>query len=353
MTKKIIIELTNRCNLHCLHCFTGRHGGRDDLPLTILRHILDEAKAHGFEHINFTGGDPTVYRPADRQRARLAEEQELQRSGNSFSEAIRLTCEAGYRFSFNTNGWNFAQTHSQILPYRDHLEVITFSLDGASEESHDQMRGKGSYRRVLQAMSICVVHDLPFTVNMVIAAHNRHELAQMAQLTHKLGSRGLRIGHLMPSPITTEMGFDLSPWERKLVEAEIHELRRQLPYPIAMAPGYHTTDLFPCTALHLQEVNIDCFGNLTTCCHLSGHGNGAGEEDIMGNLQLMSFTEGYHKLIAENKRFRQAKHARLADGAFQDTDFFACWYCSNEYKKVDWLQEKHRSHSWTPLIWQE
>ncbi len=332
MTKKVIIELTNRCNLNCHHCFTGRHGGRDDLPLTVLQQILVEAKDYGFAQICFTGGDPTVYR--------------------HFAEAIRLTCEAGYTFGFNTNGWNFVQTHALLLPYRDQLDVITFSLDGATEATHDRLRGKGSYRRVLQAMSLCIVHALPFSVNMVITAHNRHELAAAARLTHQLGSRGLRFGHLMPSPLTTELEFDLSPWECKLVEAQVHELRCTLPFPIAMAPGYHTTDLFPCAALHLEEINIDCAGNLSTCCHLSGHGGGAGTGDVIGNLQTEPFADLYAKLVLENQQFRQAKHARLAGGDFQDTDFFTCWYCFNHYKKVDWLQKK-TTHSWSPLIWQE
>lgn len=346
MTKKLIIELTNRCNLNCHHCFTGRHGGRTDLPLAVLTTLLDEAMSHGFDHINFTGGDPTIYRPPDQER--------MAASGThpGFAAAIQATCAAGYHFSFNTNGWNFGAIYSQILPYREQLQVITFSLDGASAATHDRLRGQGSYRRVLQAMSICVVHDLPFTVNMVITAHNRHELAQMAHLTHRLGSSGLRFGHLMPSPITTALGFDLTPWERKLVEAEIHDLRCQLPLPIVMAPGYHTTDLFPCAALHLQEVNIDCEGNMTTCCHLSGHGDDAGTADVIGNLQTMSFADAYQKLLAENERFRQAKRARLAGGPWQDTDFFTCWYCFNEYKKVTWLQNQP-THPWTPLIWQE
>lgn len=347
MTKKLIIELTNRCNLNCHHCFTGRHGGRTDLPLAVLTTILAEAKAHGFEHLNFTGGDPTVYRPADQQPQGPGAH-----GYSGFATAVQATCQAGYHFSLNTNGWNFSESYRHLLPYREQLQVITFSLDGASEATHDHLRGKGSYRRVLQAMSICVVQDLPFTVSMVITAHNRHELAQLAQMSHRLGSRGLRFGHLMPSPITTAMGFDLTPWERKLVEAEIHELRRQVPLPIGMAPGDHTTNLFPCAALHLQEVNIDCEGNMTTCCHLSGHGNGAGTGDVIGNLQTMSFTDAYHKLQAENARFSLAKRARLTGGAWQDTDFFTCWYCFNEYKKVKWLQNQP-THPWTPLIWQE
>lgn len=332
MTKKIVIELTNRCNLHCHHCFSGRHGGRDDLPMQVLEHVIAEAQRHGFTLLNFTGGDPTVYR--------------------RFMQAVEMTCDAGYDFSLNTNGWNFPQIYAKLLPYREQLQVITFSMDGATDATHDRLRGKGSFRRVLQAMSISVVHEIPFTVSMVVTAHNRHELATMAQLVHKLGGRGLRFGHLMPSPITTDQGFDLSPWERKLVDAEIQHLRRESPLPIRMAPGYHTTDLFPCGPLQLEEINIDCHGNLTACCQLSGHGEGVGTDDIMGNLQTMSFTTAYTKLQNENQEFRKKKLAQLRAGTLQDTDLFTCWHCSNYYRKVDWLQTRPE-HAWIPFIWEE
>src|SRR5688572_24760418 len=119
---KIVIELTNRCNLNCQHCFSGRHGGRDDLSLAILAKILDEAHAHGFDQLSFTGGDPTIHR--------------------NFFAVLEQSCAAGYRFGFNTNGWNFTSIYSQLLPYRQQLDMIVFSLDGAKEATHDQLRGR-------------------------------------------------------------------------------------------------------------------------------------------------------------------------------------------------------------------
>jgi MoaA/NifB/PqqE/SkfB family radical SAM enzyme len=323
------MELTNRCNLNCQHCFSGRHGGKDDLSLRILRHVLASAQTCGFDEISFTGGEPTVY--------------------PHFVEALRLAYEGGYRFGFVSNGQNFPRMYPRLLPYREKLSVITFSLDGASEETHDRLRGRGTFRKLMQAISVCVVADLPFTLNMVVTAHNRHEVGEMAQLARGLGSRGLRFGHLMPNHITTAQGFDLSPWARKEVEAEIWHLRDTYSIPIAMAPGYHTTNLFPCGPLKVQELNIDCQGNLTRCCHLSSHGDGVGQGDVIGNLSEMSFTEAYQRLVQENEQFHQKKLAHLAGGRFRDSDFFPCWYCSLYYRKVDWLKEVE-DHPWAELM---
>ncbi len=325
----LVIELTNRCNLACQHCFSGRHGGRDDLSLAILHKVLSEAKVFGFDRVSFTGGDPTVYR--------------------HFADAMRLACQEGYRFGFNTNGWNFTTTYQAVLPYRDHLSIITFSLDGATEDTHDRLRGRGSFRRVMQAVSICVIEDLPFSLNMVIAAHNRRQVGSMVQLAAQLGSRGLRFGHLMPSMLATLQELDLSPEERKAVEAEIWILRKDAAVPVAIAPGYHTPDIFPCHPLQLMEVNVDCHGRLTTCCHLSGHGDGAGDGDIIGDLGQMSFDQAYRRLVDENDQFRQEKRKRLVNGALANSDFFPCWYCSHYYRKIEWLRNVD-GHPWADLV---
>jgi MoaA/NifB/PqqE/SkfB family radical SAM enzyme len=322
---RIVIELTNRCNLSCQHCFSGRHGGKDDLSLSILDHVLAEARRHGFDFIGFTGGDPTVYR--------------------FFSEALIRTSDAGYQFGMNTNGWNFCSVYPEILQHRENLNIITFSMDGATEATHDQLRGKGSFRRVLQAASICVIKDIPFSINMVVTRNNRPEVARMVEFAAQLGSRGVRFGHLMHSPITTAQGQDLTPDERKAVENEIWGLSRTSPIAVSMGPGYFTQSLFPCAPLQMQELNIDCHGNLSKCCHLSGQASKTQPSDMICNLADTTFAAAYRRLVAENDAFRANKERHQASGKFQETDYYPCWYCSLHYQKVEWLKGS-RADAW-------
>lgn len=319
MSKRVVVELTNRCNLECGHCFSGRHGGSDDLPLEVLKTVLEGARSHNFEHINYTGGDPTVH--------------------TRFPEVIKLTYDSGFRFSFVTNGWNFTTIFPRIAMFRDRLKIVTFSLDGATEQTHDDLRGANSFRRVMKAVVFCHGEKLPFSINMVITKQNRHEIPLMTKLAANLGARSLRFGHLMPNFQTTIRGADLSPWERKEVDAEIHEVRRSSNFAIGMGPGFHTTDLAPCAPLNLQEVNVDVNGNLTKCCHLSSHGEGAGNDDVMGHLPVESFSDAYARLVRDNERFMSEKRAMLARGEMQDTDLFSCWFCSVSYGKVEWLRK--------------
>lgn len=326
----ILIELTNRCNLSCYHCLDGRHCGDGELKIKIIERILQSARLHGFEHLSFTGGEPTLYL--------------------RFTEILAMVSEAGYKFGFVTNGWNFTSIYEMLLPYHNRLTGITFSLEGAKEETHDMLRGKGSYRRVMQAVSICVAKDIPFTLNTVIRSHNRDELHEIAGLATKLGSRGLRFGHLISTPRIVSGNMDLSPIERRQTEAVILQLQKTFSIPIVIAPGYYTTDLLPCAPLQMQEINIDWRGNVTVCCNLSGHGEDVGNDDIIGNLNEMSFSEAYGRLVRAIGKFQEDKLEHHSNGTFRDADYFPCWYCLNYFRKMDWLAHYPES-PWASLVW--
>ena len=93
-------------------------------------------------------------------------------------------------------------------------------------------------------------------------------------------------------------------------------------------------------------MNVDVRGNLTKCCHLSGHGEAGGDGDVMGDLTEESFAEAYDRLVRDNERFMSEKRAMMARGDMVDTDLFPCWFCSVSYGKVEWLR-KIKSGPWS------
>jgi MoaA/NifB/PqqE/SkfB family radical SAM enzyme len=324
---RIVIELTNRCNLTCGHCFDERHAATGDLALEILDKLLREGKSCGIEQLSFTGGEPTIHR--------------------RFKEIIQRVAEAGYWFSFVSNGVSFPWIYSLLLKYRRWFVGVTFSLDGAREETHDQLRGKGSYRRVMRAASICVVKEFPFTLNMVLTAQNRDEIGEMVWLAERLGSGGVRFGHLMPTRETVLRQLDLSPEERREVESEIWRLRSCASLPIGMAPGYFSeAPFFPCGPLELEEYNLDYNGNLTLCCQLSGNSGINQGADVMGNLHEMSLAEACERFRQQVATYLVDKRDKLSRGEFGELDHFPCWYCLKYLGKTSWLNN-FPNHSWS------
>jgi MoaA/NifB/PqqE/SkfB family radical SAM enzyme len=324
---RIVVELTNRCNLRCQHCFEERHAGTGDLSMEILETVLREGTSCGIDHITFTGGEPTIHR--------------------LFTDIIHRVCETGYAFSFVSNGVTFPDLYPLLLRYRQSFKGVTFSLDGARAQTHDRLRGKGSYRRVLRAASICVFKEIPFTLNMVLTTQNRSEVSEMVWLAERLGSRGVRFGHLMHTPETAVRKLDLSPHERREVEAEIWALQKRAPIAVVMAPGYFSESaFFPCAPLELKEFNLDYRGNLTLCCQLSGNAGANEGTEVMGNLQDMSLAEACDRFRQRVTTYLVDKQDRLSRGEFGELDHFPCWYCLKYLGKLSWL-DTIPTHLWT------
>jgi MoaA/NifB/PqqE/SkfB family radical SAM enzyme len=323
---RIVIELTNRCNLSCGHCFDERHAATGDLRLTVLEKVLREGKRCDIEQISFTGGEPTLHR--------------------QFGEIIERVAEASYDFSFVSNGVSFPQIYPLLLKHRRWFVGVTFSLDGAREDTHDRLRGKGSYRRVMRAASICVVRGISFTLNMVLTTFNQNETTEMVSLAERLGAGGVRFGHLMPTPETALRGLDLSPEERREIESEIWRLKRIAAIPVGMAPGYFSAaPLLPCGPLEVEEYNIDYKGNLTLCCQLSGHSGQNDAADVIGNLSEMSLIEACERFRQRVATYLADKHATIKMGMFSELDHFPCWYCLKYLGKTTWL-DNFPNHPW-------
>ena len=290
--------------------------------------MLREGKSCGIDHLSFTGGEPTLHR--------------------QFREIICRVCETGYAFSFVSNGVNFPRIYSLLIQCRKSFKGVTFSLDGAREETHDRLRGKGSYRRVMQATSICVFKEIPFTLNMVLTAQNRNEVGEMVWLAERLGSGGVRFGHLMLTAETAFGALNLSPHERRAVEAEIWRLRKSAPIPVGIASGYYSqSPFFPCGPLELKEFNLDYKGNLTLCCHLSGYSGVNSGTDVMGNLHEVTLAEACERFRQRVAKYLADKQDRVSRGEFSDLDHFPCWYCVKYLDKVPRL-ENVSQHSFGP-----
>lgn len=328
---RVIFQLTSRCQLSCRHCIRADTGPRVDLPVDIIKKVLPQAMSYGIRRVAFTGGEPTLH--------------------PQFIDIVDLVCTNGFTFGFITNGWNFAETYKELLPYRDYLEVVGFSLDGAREETHDRLRMPGSYRRVMQAVSICQARKIPFTLQMTVTAESLSELEDMAILASRLGSQGLRYLHLQPTPQVLTQKLDITPEQCRCAESEVGRLGKLYRLPIAVSLGaYHPSPWFQCDALQMREFTIDHYGNLAFCCLLAGYSGGEEGTEVLGNLDEVDFYEAHRRLIERISELQREKVQRIANGNFDMRDHFPCWFCAKYFHKVDWMKDFPESRWLQPEV---
>jgi len=154
-----------QCNVDCVFCsHTVRmeHFADSPIPVGEIVDKLKEKRKDGFNHVTFTGGEPTLY--------------------PGFAKLLEICRLLGYRTRAVSNGWPFSSEEyaKKTLPY---LDELCLSIHGADSKSHDYMTGaKGGYLKMKRALeTVCALKpDIKLIVNSVATSKNVDELAAIA-----------------------------------------------------------------------------------------------------------------------------------------------------------------------------
>lgn len=184
-------ELTYACNLACVHCLSSS-GRRDPRELSTqqCKDIIDELERMQVFYVNIGGGEPTV-RP-------------------DFWELVDYATAHHVGVKFSTNGLRITPEVAAKLAASDYVDV-QISLDGATAEVNDAVRGVGSYDMAIRALQNLA--DAGFAdakISVVATRHNIDQLDDFAALADRFGAT-LRITRLRPSGRGVDVWDDLHP----------------------------------------------------------------------------------------------------------------------------------------------
>jgi mycofactocin radical SAM maturase len=172
-------ELTYACNLSCTHCLSSS-GRRDPAELSSAQclAVIDELERLQVFYVNIGGGEPTV-RP-------------------DFWQLLDYATAHQVGVKFSTNGVRLDRRAAARLAANDYVDV-QISLDGATAEVNDDVRGAGSYATALAAMeNLRAAGVQGFKLSVVVTRHNIGQLDALAALADRYGAT-LRLTRLRPS----------------------------------------------------------------------------------------------------------------------------------------------------------
>ena len=326
--RRLSVELANICNLHCSYCFRADENlysqHAEFFSVDLLRRVISEARTvANITQINFTGGEPTLH--------------------PQFAETLATIAAAGLTVSFVSNGWHFDRVWPAIQVNRNALSHVAFSLDGETRETHDRWRGQGSFDRLVRAFARCYMSNLAFGLKTVIRRHLVDQLEQIAIFAARMGAASLHFVHVMPTSNTVAGDSALSLEEQRVAEQEIAILARIFKMKIGIDTGYYNIDEEhpPCSPLAGTSMNIDYRGRLSLCCDLSGFRGGDEEQDVVADLNVESFADGYAKVVslaaAQLEKRKSALVALRAKGMTPDLYTGSpCLFCLQSLGKIPW-----------------
>jgi MoaA/NifB/PqqE/SkfB family radical SAM enzyme len=171
---KVYFDPTYRCNLRCRHCITSSSPDIDssnELDLFQMKQLFRQLASIGVLEIAITGGEPFLY--------------------PHIFEIIGYIQDSTMNLTIASNGTLITATKAKRLA---DLKVhdIKISVDGY-EPVHDDIRGKGSYRRAMSGIRNLVQAGVPVSVRMTLTRNTHEGLEDMFKDLNSASIKKLKV----------------------------------------------------------------------------------------------------------------------------------------------------------------
>ena len=178
----MLLELTNRCNLHCPVCFASAGDGAVREPdLEEIEKQLDYLMDHGGPfNIQLSGGEPTMR--------------------DDLPEIIRMGKEKGFGFfQLNTNGIRLANEAGYAKRLAEAgLNTVFLQFDGVTDDVFMKIRGKALLETKIRAIENSVCAGLGVVlVPVIIPDVNDHQVGDIISFAEER-MPGVRGVHFQP-----------------------------------------------------------------------------------------------------------------------------------------------------------
>ena len=172
-------QITNECNLACLHCIEESGPGKafkDELAKDEVMGVIDQLMDHEVPYLSFSGGEPMLH--------------------PHFFEMVDRVTSRGSQLKVETNGHYLSPENCARL--RDlGVKAVQVSLDGATSATFGRMRVRGEFDKTVEGIRNLASAGVPIEINFSPASFNIHEAAKIVDLAFELGAYSFYSGRTM------------------------------------------------------------------------------------------------------------------------------------------------------------
>lgn len=170
----VTLMITRRCNLYCLHCGNSPEQFlREDMSTRELLAVIDELARRKVLHLSISGGEPLTH--------------------PDFFEIVNAIMQCPLHWQLDTNATLVTREIAARLKRLPRRPLISVSLDGMTPETHERIRGPGSFAKTIAGIVMLKAADLrvrPFTV---LSRLNYRELPRIVEFVQSLGINSLNV----------------------------------------------------------------------------------------------------------------------------------------------------------------
>src|SRR4249920_3595581 len=168
----VIWEVTQACDLACVHCRASAMAGRNPDELTTEQgyRLLDQIKSFGDPLMVFTGGDP-LKRP-------------------DLFDLIRYSVKIGLKTNVTPSATPLLTSEAIDRFKEAGVARMAISVDGYDAASHDDFRGiPGTFDRAMEALRHARDIGLDTQFQTTVTRRNMNHLPEIAEIVKEMKSK--------------------------------------------------------------------------------------------------------------------------------------------------------------------
>ncbi|MBO4864014.1 MAG: radical SAM protein [Eubacterium sp.] len=157
------LEITQRCNANCAHCYNGLERCDKDPMLETIKQRIIKLKSMGIQYIEVTGGEPLLR--------------------DDIEEIISFIKENELKYCIATNGSLISRHKHVILG----AESVSISLDG-DRDYHNMIRGCDIYDKVIEGLEFLQNNNVRTLISMTVTNENEKYIDHVVGISEKYGA---------------------------------------------------------------------------------------------------------------------------------------------------------------------
>lgn len=165
-------EITKSCNLHCIHCIfdCSRYSTAELSTMNAIK-LIKQLKENGCKLIKITGGEPLLRK--------------------DLFELLAFCKKLNIEVCLLTNGTLINKKNVKLL--KNFVSEVGVSLDGPDPEVNDKIRGKGTFKKIVRALSLLLAEKIPTSLYITFNMQNFCFLEETIRLATGMGIKQIRI----------------------------------------------------------------------------------------------------------------------------------------------------------------
>ena len=205
-------QITEKCNLRCKHCYEDGaityEATTEELIMMLDKFLQITEKWKHFPIVPLSGGEPLV---SPSLWPLLDHLEEYGKTREVMASVL-------------SNGTLIDRKLAERLSSYNVLEFVQISLDGVTSETHERIRGKGTFKKSLEAVSHLKDAGVYVHIHFVVHRQNLQEAFQLTDFAKELGVDNILVTRLVPFGRGKEMeDLMLNPEEVKKLYVKLGE----------------------------------------------------------------------------------------------------------------------------------